>query len=132
MTAENTSVTAQLGSNPTQSSNTCKFPACDLALLQCSFCKHTSQHSGQKIADIEILQQKLEFAEWEWNRATEGMKERDAKIALLESLVEIQRAALNQFIAACETAPPTSLMIEIGMACKVAKAAVSSTERADG
>ena len=44
--------------------------------------------SGQKIADIEILQQKLEFAEWEWNRATEGMKERDAKIILLESRVE--------------------------------------------
>jgi hypothetical protein len=35
------------------------------------------------------------------------------------------RAALTQFVAACETAPPTSLMTEIGMACKVAKAALS-------
>ena len=35
------------------------------------------------------------------------------------------RSALTQFVAACETAPPTSLMIEIGMACKVAKAALA-------
>lgn len=34
------------------------------------------------------------------------------------------RAALTQFVAACETAPPTSLMLELGMACKVAKEAL--------
>jgi hypothetical protein len=45
--------------------------------------------------------------------------EKDAEIARL-------RAALTQFVAACETAPPTSLMIEIGMACKVARAALSN------
>lgn len=36
------------------------------------------------------------------------------------------RAALNQFVAACETAPPTSLMLEIGMACNAAKAAIAT------
>ena len=39
--------------------------------------------------------------------------------------IESMRAALTQFVAACETAPPTSLMIEIGMACKVAKRALA-------
>lgn len=39
--------------------------------------------------------------------------------------LEQLRAALTQFVAACETAPPTSLMIEIGMACTVAKRALS-------
>jgi len=37
------------------------------------------------------------------------------------------RAALTQFVAACETAPPTSLMTEIGMACKVAKKALADS-----
>jgi hypothetical protein len=37
------------------------------------------------------------------------------------------RAALVQFVAACDTAPPTSLMIEIGMACDVARAALSDS-----
>ena len=44
-----------------------------------------------------------------------------------EAAAEIKRlrASLTQFVAACETAPPTSLMIEIGMACKVAKRALA-------
>ena len=54
--------------------------------------------SGQKIADIEILQQKLEFAEWEWDRATEGMKERDVKIVLLESRVERADDLINDLL----------------------------------
>jgi hypothetical protein len=37
------------------------------------------------------------------------------------------RAALTQFVAACDTAPPTSLMVEIGMACNAARAALSVT-----
>jgi hypothetical protein len=39
--------------------------------------------------------------------------------------IERLRGALTQFVAACDTAPPTSLMIEIGMACNVARAALS-------
>jgi len=34
------------------------------------------------------------------------------------------RSALTQFVACCDTAPPTSLMIELGTACKVARAAL--------
>ena len=34
--------------------------------------------------DAELLRQKLEFAEFEWNRATEGMQERDRRIEELE------------------------------------------------
>lgn len=37
------------------------------------------------------------------------------------------RAALVQFVACCDTAPPTSLMIELGMACTVARRALSAT-----
>lgn len=40
------------------------------------------------------------------------------------------RSALTQFVAACDTAPPTSLMIEIGMACDVARRALSPSEGA--
>jgi hypothetical protein len=41
------------------------------------------------------------------------------------------RAVLVQFVAACDTAPPTSLMAELGIACTAAKAALalSSGER---
>jgi hypothetical protein len=41
--------------------------------------------------DTELLQQKLEFAEFEWNRATEGMKQRDARIMELEGALKIAR-----------------------------------------
>jgi hypothetical protein len=41
--------------------------------------------------DIDLLQQKLEFAEFEWNRATEGMQERDARIQELEAELAICR-----------------------------------------
>jgi len=41
------------------------------------------------------------------------------------------REALIQFVAACDTAPPTSLMTEIGMACEAAKAALFSQSRGD-
>lgn len=36
----------------------------------------------------ELLKQKLEFAEFEWNRATAGMQERDAENATLTARVE--------------------------------------------
>ena len=42
---------------------------------------------------------------------------------MLDEIVRL-RAALTQFVAACDTAPPTSLMVEIGMACNVARAAL--------
>jgi hypothetical protein len=47
-----------------------------------------------------------------------------------EAVAEIKqlRAAIRKFVAACETAPPTSLMIEIGIACKTAKAALSAAK----
>jgi hypothetical protein len=39
--------------------------------------------------DTGLLQQKLEFAEFEWNRATEGMQERDVRIKALEGALQI-------------------------------------------
>ncbi len=39
------------------------------------------------------------------------------------------RAALIQFVALCDTAPPTSLIIELGMACKVARRALTLEDR---
>ena len=39
------------------------------------------------------------------------------------------RAALTQFVACCDTAPPISLMIELVIACKVARAALSPADR---
>ena len=38
------------------------------------------------------------------------------------------RAALNQFVAACDTAPPTGLIREIGMARKAAGKALGLME----
>jgi hypothetical protein len=37
------------------------------------------------------------------------------------------RSALAQFVCACDTAPPTSLMIEIGMACEAARSVLFGT-----
>jgi hypothetical protein len=48
----------------------------------------------------------------------------DSQIAELKAENARLRSALTQFVAACETAPPTSLMIEIGMACKAARDAL--------
>jgi hypothetical protein len=39
--------------------------------------------------EIELLQQKLEFAEFEWNRAIEVMQERDNRIEVLEAALRI-------------------------------------------
>lgn len=47
--------------------------------------------------EIELLQQKLEFAEFEWNRATDGMKERDATIESLKARVAELEGALRVF-----------------------------------
>lgn len=41
----------------------------------------------EAVNNYELLQQKLEFAEFEWNRATDGMKERDATIESLKARV---------------------------------------------
>jgi hypothetical protein len=45
----------------------------------------------------------------------------------LRSEVNQLRAALTQFVAACDTAPPTSVMVEIGMARNAAVAALART-----
>ena len=52
-----------------------------------------THHSTQPTTeDVELLQQKLEFAEFEWNRATDGMKERDATIVALKArIVNLER-----------------------------------------
>lgn len=41
-----------------------------------------------------------------------------------ENKAECLRVALTQFVACYDTVPPTSLMIEMGMACKVARRAL--------
>jgi len=45
---------------------------------------------------IELAQQKLEFAEFEWNRATEGMKKRDAANDALKARIEEMETALQK------------------------------------
>ena len=46
----------------------------------------------QMLNEIESLRERLDFAEFEWNRATDGMKERDATIESLRA----QLAAANE------------------------------------
>jgi hypothetical protein len=43
----------------------------------------------------------------------------------IELKVARLRAALTQFVAVCDTAPPTSFMMELGIACDVARAALA-------
>lgn len=43
--------------------------------------------NNQLLEQVEIADQKREFAEFEWNRATDGMKERDATIAALKARI---------------------------------------------
>jgi hypothetical protein len=53
----------------------------------------------------------------------DAMQEEAFKLA---AQVNTLRAALSQFVAVCDTAPPTSLMTEIGIACAAARSALAS------
>jgi hypothetical protein len=66
-----------------------------------------------------------EQAAGEWDDKTIA-DDADRLMKFVMAETQTLRSALNQFVAACETAPPTSLMLEIGMACNAAKAALSS------
>jgi hypothetical protein len=70
-----------------------------------------------------------EQAAGEWNDKTIA-DDADKLMEFVMRETQPMRAALTQFVAACETAPPTSLMIEIGMACKVARSALCSAASA--
>ena len=48
-----------------------------------------------------------------------------ALVSNRDAEIERLRSALTQFVACCDTSPPTSLIIEIGMACKVARDALA-------
>lgn len=48
--------------------------------------------------EIELANQQREFAEFEWNRATDGMKERDATIAQLRGQVESLRGTMESLL----------------------------------
>ena len=50
---------------------------------------------GRAADEIESLRERLEFAEFEWNRATDGMKERDATIESLRAELAGHKAAFN-------------------------------------
>jgi hypothetical protein len=64
-----------------------------------------------------------EQAAGEWDDKTIA---NDADELMKFVLAEVQpfRSALNQFVATCDTAMPTSLMTELGMACQVAREAL--------
>ena len=47
--------------------------------------KDAAKDCWQAADEIESLRDRLEFAEFEWNRATDGMKERDATIETLRA-----------------------------------------------
>jgi hypothetical protein len=70
-------------------------------------------------------------AEWRmsmtWYHPALALDAGDSQIAELKAENARLRSALTQFVAACETAPPTSLMIEIGMACKAARDALQQS-----
>ena len=71
-----------------------------------------------------------DLSEWiEWARRDDwDCFHGPGHIRLMLGEIERLRAALTQFVSACETAPPTSLMIELGAACKTAKAALPPQE----
>jgi hypothetical protein len=55
---------------------------------------------------------------FDWSDTCDYMDKLEADNARL-------RSALTQFVAACDTAPPTSLMVEIGIARNAAVAALA-------
>lgn len=75
----------------------------------------------------DIIERLTEYNK-DWRTRAGSAKE------VTEAIDEIKRlrAALVQFVAVCDTAPPLSLMKEIGMALAVACAALSSTECGEG
>ena len=52
---------------------------------------------GRAADQIESLRERLEFAEFEWNRATDGMKERDATIESLRAQLAIAQEVNRQY-----------------------------------
>ena len=64
----------------------------------------------------------------EWDDKTIA-DDADKLMEFVRRETEQLRSALTQFVAACDTAPPTSLMIEIGMACQAAKGALAQVTR---
>jgi len=67
-----------------------------------------------------------EQAAGEWDDKTIA-NDADELLKFVMAETQALRSALNQFVAACETAPPTSLMLEIGMAYKAAKDALGTS-----
>lgn len=59
----------------------------------------------------------------EWDDKTIA-NDADQLMKFVMNETQALRGALSQFVATCETAPPTSLMTEIGMVYKTAKAAL--------
>lgn len=52
-------------------------------------------------AEVESLRDRLSFAEFEWHRATDGMKERDAQIEGLRSQLESETERASQWFDEC-------------------------------
>lgn len=72
-----------------------------------------------------------------WNRGAYYVSIPDYRGGVVYPAAEVDRleranaelkAALVQFVAACDTAPPASFVIEIGMACKAAKEALAKVK----
>jgi hypothetical protein len=69
-----------------------------------------------------------EQAAGEWDEKTIA-DDADELMKFVMKETQVLRSALNQFVAACDTAPPTSLMLEIGMARKAAGDALAASSQ---
>jgi hypothetical protein len=67
---------------------------------------------------IRMLKDRIEVLEAELDISDGLLEHAKTRIEQLE-------AALRQFVAVCDTAPPTSLITEIGIACAAARAALA-------
>lgn len=90
----------------------------------------TDSRSQPTTVDVELLQQKLEFAEFEWNRATEGMKERDATIAALNAELVSCRACRAK--VDCLSRDGTELAENEQLARGTAELAIKHRDLAEG
>jgi hypothetical protein len=98
--------------------------------------EHTPTPWVSKQRDSEIViygPEKIQVVTTSWHTSIRGSyplkRESLANAAFIVKAVnshDALRAALAQFVAACDTASPTSMMTEIGRACAVARAALAS------
>ena len=103
----------------------------DATRCELQFSKGVAGNINEAADEIESLRERLEFAEFEWNRATDGMKERDTMIdEARRSAQQPRMEALEQDCQHVEAAQDDRCMDDMQLAHNARMAAIKECIRA--